>query len=387
MDDEVKPSFEEIYAKLRTSYLERLRDNLAFIQNAAKKAGNEAVERDDLDVMVSLAHGLAGSGTTFGFPEVTNAGRKTEALASKLSKALKDDELLLGDALEEYQGSLEELANVCEQAQSLAKTPEAEPSPHEKTAPLMLDGKKRINVLVVDDDRSLTSLISLKLTQRNFGVMTAHNGHEALQAIQKRRPDLVILDINMPGLNGHDVLRAMKQDPVLSAIPVLMLTASGKQQDVVGALHAGAMDYIMKPIDINDLVVRIEKLQRHLSRTILVADNDQLILTLLNHKFLSHGLNVVLADNGVSAVFEARKHKPDMIILDLKMPGMGGLEVMKELQLRDETKDIPVMVLSASKSAADSEAAKLAGAIDYVNKPFVADLILSRCMKILNKEN
>ncbi len=123
----------------------------------------------------------------------------------------------------------------------------------------MLDGKKRINILVVDDDRSLTAIVSLKLSQRNFGVMTAHNGGEALRAAKERHPDLIILDINMPGPSGHDVLRSLKQDPELAKIPVLMLTASAKQHDVVGALHSGAMDYIVKPIDINDLVARVEK--------------------------------------------------------------------------------------------------------------------------------
>lgn len=386
MADEIRTSFEETYAKLRSSYIESLRDNLAFIRSAEAKTLSEPVDRDDLGKMIALAHGLAGSGATFGFPDVTTAGRKTEILADRLNKAMKDDELLLGEPLEEYQHSLAELAEACEKAQTIAAMPDSDLLLTEKTLPSTLDGKKRINVLVVDDDRSLTSLISLKLTQRNFGVMTAHNGTEALTAVRERGPDLIILDINMPGPSGHDVLRLLKQDPELAAIPVLMLTASGKQHDVVGALHAGAMDYIIKPIDINDLVTRVEKLRRNLSRTILVADNDQLILTLLNHKFLSRGLNVVLADNGNNAVAEAHKHKPDLIILDLKMPGLDGLEVIRQLRGDAETRDIPVMILSASKNPADIEAAKQAGAIDYLTKPFVADTILSRCMKILNKE-
>jgi two-component system cell cycle response regulator len=386
MNAEIPLSLQETYAKLRASYVERLQGNHAFIKSAADKTLSEPVDREDLMKIQSLAHGLAGSGTTFGFPDVTEAGRKAETLAEKLLRSLKDDELLLGDPLEEYQTALNNLSEACEKAQSLAALPDSDLTLSDNPAPAMMDGKKRINILVVDDDRSLTTLISLKLTQRNFGVMTAHNGTEALHAAKERHPDLIILDINMPGPSGHDVLRTLKQDPELARIPVLMLTASGKQQDVVAALHAGAMDYIVKPIDINDLVTRVEKLRRNLSRTILLADNDQLILSLLNHKFLSFGLNVVLADNGTTALAEAQKNMPDLILLDLKMPGIGGIEVMKTLRSQDATKNIPVIVLSASRQEGDIKAAKNAGAVDYVTKPFVAETLLSRCMKILNKE-
>ncbi|MDB5491418.1 MAG: response regulator [Micavibrio sp.] len=385
-DDGRMTGFEETYSALRADYVERLRDNEAHIRSAAEKTLNSPVDREDLAKMQSLSHGLAGSGATFGFPEVTNAGRRTELLAEKLSKSLKDDELLLGDPLTEYQSALNELADACEKAQTLAALPDSDLVLTEKPAPATLDGKKRINILVVDDDRSLTALVSLKLTQRNFGVMTAHNGTEALMAARERQPDLIILDINMPGPSGHDVLRSLKQDSELAKIPVLMLTASAKQHDVVGALHSGAMDYIVKPIDINDLVTRVEKLRRTLSRTILVADNDQLILSLLHHKFMRHGLNVILADNGVAALAEAQKNIPDLILLDLRMPGMDGFGVLEGLKARDDTRNIPVIILSASKDEDDIRAAKNAGATDYVSKPFVADKLLSRCMKALNKE-
>lgn len=380
------PGFEETYKKLRMAYLERLQENHGFIKGAADKALSEPVDREDLAKMQALTHSLAGSGATFGFPDITTAGRKAEALAEKLYKSLKDDELLLGDPLTDYQVALNELADACEKAQKIAELPDSDLVLGNQPAPAMMDGKKRINILVVDDDRSLTALISLKLTQRNFGVMTAHNGNEALIAVKERGPDLIILDINMPGQTGHDVLRALKQDPDTAKIPVLMLTASAKQHDVVGALHSGAMDYIVKPIDINDLVTRVEKLRKNLSRTILLADNDQLILSLLNHKFLSRGLNVILADNGTTAVAEARKNKPDLILLDLRMPGLDGIGVMKALKEQNQTRDIPVIIVSASKNESDISAAKAAGALDFISKPFVAEVLLTRCMKVLNKE-
>ena len=383
---EQSPSFEETYAKLKQSYIERLHSNLAEIRDIEKKAELEPVGREELQKIRILAHGLSGSGTTFGFPDITMQGRRTEQLADKLLKGVKDEDVLNDEDVVSVRIHLSDLATACD----IAKAPAARSAEDidfaspEKAVPL--DGKSRLSVLVVDDDSSLTALISLKLTQREFGVMTAHNGKEALASIKERRPDMIILDINMPGASGHDVLRSLKQDPETVAIPVLMLTASAKQQDVVGALHSGALDYVVKPVDINDLVARVEKLCRNLRRTILIADNDQLILTLLNHRFRSKGLNVILTDNGIGAWDAVQKYKPDMVLLDIQMPGMDGFGVMDKMKSTPETASIPVVVVSAHKEQSDIDAAKKAGARDYVIKPLTTDNLLSRCMQILNEK-
>lgn len=380
-------SYEQIYARLKAEYVERLRKNLSEIKIFSQKLTSEPIGRNDLLGMQSLSHGLAGSGTTFGFPEVTSQGRRVEQFLDKLTRVMDDESIMDEDSVSAFKAHLNELCDQCEKAQTISAMPDSDLAlKGGGQAPSVLDGRKRINVLVVDDDRSLTSLVSLKLTQRNFGVMTAHNGHEALAAIRERKPDIILLDVNMPLGTGHDVLRSVKQDPELSGIPVLMLTASAKEDDVVGALHSGAIDYIVKPIDINVLAERIENVCKSLSRTILLADNDQLILTLLNHKFRSRGLNVLLADNGVSALEEVRRNKPDLVVLDIRMPGMDGFAVLRSMRDDASTKSIPVIILSASREKNDVDEAKVAGAQDYVTKPFLADTLLARCMKILNKE-
>ncbi len=98
-------------------------------------------------------------------------------------------------------------------------------------------------------------------------------------------------------------------------------------------------------------------------------------------------MNVILADNGTTALAEAQKNAPDLVLLDLQMPGLGGMDVIQSLKAQDKTRDIPVIILSASKREADINAAKSAGAVDYISKPFVADTLLSRCMKVLNKDD
>ena len=113
-------------------------------------------------------------------------------------------------------------------------------------------------VLVGEDDATTRRLISFKLKREGFEVVAVENGEQVLAEAARLRPTLVILDIMMPVKDGYSTLRALKDDPVLSPIPVLML--SGKSgEDVIRCLNAGAADYIVKPFSPDELAVRVRK--------------------------------------------------------------------------------------------------------------------------------
>jgi DNA-binding response OmpR family regulator len=229
-------------------------------------------------------------------------------------------------------------------------------------------------------------MISMKLEQRGFIAAGAGSDQEMIVSMEKRLPDLIILDLNLPDNSGHEVLRRLKSEPAHAAIPILMLTAAAKEADVVSALHSGASSYIVKPVDINRLSERVEKISANMRRTVLVADNDQLILALLQSKFKGRGFNVVLTNNGLSTFEHAQRVKPDLIILDIAMPGMDGISVLKMIRNDKKTKDIPVIIASAKTTPADIAAGMAAGAQDYVPKPFNADDLVHRSIALLKKE-
>lgn len=116
------------------------------------------------------------------------------------------------------------------------------------------------SILVADDDPLLIALIRFKLEARGHDVMTAGDGEEALALMATRRPDLVVLDAMMPGTDGFDVLRQMRERPTLREVPVIMLTARKQETDIVGALQLGASDYVVKPFIPEELVMRIARL-------------------------------------------------------------------------------------------------------------------------------
>lgn len=116
------------------------------------------------------------------------------------------------------------------------------------------------HILVVDDEESIRELIKMVLERDGHAVDAAGGGREALEALGRGRYDLVILDRSMPGIGGVEVLREMAKDPALRGVKAIMCTAAGMMNDVDEALSAGAVDYVVKPLDI---AVLSQKVARH----------------------------------------------------------------------------------------------------------------------------
>ncbi len=115
-------------------------------------------------------------------------------------------------------------------------------------------------ILVVDDEENLRSLISFRLEAKGFTVQSATNGLEAIEKAKSDRPDLIVLDIMMPDLDGFGVLEILKGDGALSGIKVLLLSAKGAQEDVDKGMEAGANGYMAKPFRAENLIEEIEKI-------------------------------------------------------------------------------------------------------------------------------
>jgi DNA-binding response OmpR family regulator len=116
--------------------------------------------------------------------------------------------------------------------------------------------KKKI--LVVDDEEDILHFLELVLAEKGYEVLSASDGHEALTRAQIERPDLVLLDIMMPQMDGWEVLKLLRVDPSTAGIPVAMLSARTEARDRVQGLQEGAIDYICKPFSLQELLGKIE---------------------------------------------------------------------------------------------------------------------------------
>jgi signal transduction histidine kinase len=171
-------------------------------------------------------------------------------------------------------------------------------------------------VLVIDDEEKNQKLLKAMLSRENLEVFAASNGKDALASIDERLPDLILLDVMMPGMNGFEVCRRLKQDARTQMIPVLMVTALKDKEDRVMALHAGADDFLSKPIEATELIVRVKSLLR-IKRYYdeLMAQNEQI-----------HAKNIKLVE--LERLKESLFH---MVIHDLRNPLMsifGAVEIL-----------------------------------------------------------
>jgi DNA-binding response OmpR family regulator len=121
-------------------------------------------------------------------------------------------------------------------------------------------------ILVVDDDRDVAQSIEMALRRHRFQVTLAYSGVEALKTLRRYRPDLVILDVMMPGISGLEVCRRMRTDPNLANLPVIFLTARGLARDRIEGLKAGADDYVGKPFILEELLLRVQAVLRRVDR-------------------------------------------------------------------------------------------------------------------------
>ena len=119
-------------------------------------------------------------------------------------------------------------------------------------------------ILIVEDEANIVKLISIRLERLGHSINSADNGVDALDIAREITPDLILLDVMIPVLNGFQVLQRLKADPATAPIPVLMLTARGHERDIVAGLEGGADDYIIKPFSFPELIARVSTaLARH----------------------------------------------------------------------------------------------------------------------------
>ncbi len=120
------------------------------------------------------------------------------------------------------------------------------------------------HILIVEDEANIVSLISIRLERLGHSINSADNGIAAIELAHKLKPDLILLDVMLPLLNGFQVLQRLKADPATAGIPILMLTARGHESDIVAGIEGGADDYLIKPFSFPELIARVSTtLARH----------------------------------------------------------------------------------------------------------------------------
>lgn len=237
-------------------------------------------------------------------------------------------------------------------------------------------------ILVIDDE-TLNLKMAEHILKNNYDVICAKSGAEGLKLLQQSEPDLVLLDLDMPHMSGLEVLERIRSDTAVADVKVVILTAQNTKTRSMELIKLGALDFISKPFIPTELLERVRKVLPAPERDrILVVDDDRMNLVIARD-LLESQYDVTCVLSGEEALEYLREDTPSMILLDLHMPGMSGLEVLEKLQTIDRLKSVPVIFLTADTQKQTEVEIFRAGAMDYIQKPFTAEVVLHRVGRIL----
>jgi PAS domain S-box-containing protein len=264
---------------------------------------------------------------------------------------------------------------------------------------------REVRLLLVDDDPSAIQVMSRMLAQfrdQRF----ATSGEVALQLARESTPDLILMDIEMPGMTGIEVFEQMKADPVLARVPVIFATSHDSTALQVIALRKGAADFVTKPLVATQLTARVrahlrakllvEGLTRDgsvpdesaapsnaLAPRILIVDDDTASIHILRHTLAAMG-DLHFAKSGDEALQLARRIGPDLILLDAHMPGIDGFDVCRSLKSEARYQHVPIAFVTRFSDPRYEMRALDLGAADFIAKPYTGAILQARVRNLLD---
>ena len=238
-------------------------------------------------------------------------------------------------------------------------------------------------VLVIEDNQKNMKLVRLLLQMGNYEVLEAIDAESGIAIAGETPPDLILMDIQLPGMDGLQATTHLKNDPRLADIPIVALTSYAMDGDKARALAAGCDGYLTKPIDTNGFLEAISTFvmpkaaeDTDVLRTrkpnpvrILIVDDDPKNTKLMCGLLARDDYELATAADGQAALARVDAHPPDIILLDVMMPGMDGYEVTRRLKARPATRAIPIILVTALDSPADRAQGLEAGAEEFLTKP------------------
>ena len=273
-------------------------------------------------------------------------------------------------------------------------------------------------ILVVDDEEDSREILEAILAQEGFEVELAGDGKVALALAMADPPDLILLDLMMPGMTGIEICQELRGNSSTVDVPIIMVTAAGQAASKQEALLSGADDFISKPIRPADLqarvtaMLKVRQIDVELDRTLaylheleairlaqqraavaerpvethpeppvasgpiplVLVDDEAFTREFYGDVLTQHGFHVYAAGSGQEALELARLHPVETLILDIVMPGMSGLEVLE--RIHEEDPDLPIIMLTGRPTAQNAIAALKLGAFDFLVKGLDHNLVV-----------
>ncbi|MCC5636618.1 response regulator [Nostoc sp. CHAB 5844] len=348
-------------------YQDKYSDRITIIQQAVQSLQENTLTEDLRQQAQQQAHTLAGSLGSFGFDNATRLCQNIEAILKSAEK--------LGQAqAEQIQTQLLELQKILEQNPTLIPEQSA-------VQPTYLNQKYQL--LIVDDDVQLAQQIAAEATILGIATVVAESISAARLEIARSRPDVVLLDLCFPqsAENGFELLAELTA--LHPPVPVLVFTSQNSFAERVKVARMGSKGFIQKPVfpsEIMEAIATVLQQSATSSAKLLIVDDDPQILDILRTMLEPWGFTVTLLEDPQQFWDILEQFIPDMLILDLEMPNLSGIDLCQVVRNDPHWSNLPVLFLSAHRDTQIVQRVFAAGADDYVTKPIVQPELLARVL-------
>lgn len=257
----------------------------------------------------------------------------------------------------------------------------------------------RKKILIIEDEEYLAGVLMTKLEKEGYAALIASDGESGLEKIKEWSPDLILLDIMLPKLNGYKVLEKLHKEG--NKIPVIIISNSGQPIELEKIKKLGAVDYLVKvEFDPQEVLDKIKKnikkskgdekvkQEKKAKAKIILAEDEQFLRELCEQQLTKAGFEVISVINGAKALKLIMEEKPDLVLLDIILPTVDGFKILKEIRKSPNSKvaKTPVIMLSNLGQISDVDKAKKLGANQYlVKSDFTVGEIVKEVEKMLEK--
>ena len=269
--------------------------------------------------------------------------------------------------------------------------------------------KKIVTILIVEDSITYQQALKRVLVEKDYACICTTKGEEGLDLVQKHKPDLIILDLLLPGIGGREICHLLKMHPTNRFIPIMMLTMQKEDKAVVEGIEAGADSYVNKNESLESVVKRVQALLKLSTaakgllqdekisekeeainlkeKIILLIDDDITYLQGFKRQLVMEGYQVQTGMSGEECLNSLQKDTLDLLLLDLRMPEIDGADVCRQIRKIDKFRDLPIVMLTASDAKEDVIRSFEAGVNDYIVKSGDFRVTKSRVYSIIRRRH
>lgn len=253
------------------------------------------------------------------------------------------------------------------------------------------DAQKPKKILIVEDEPDVFKVLSKRFLSAGYQVHGVQDAVMVMTEVLAFKPDLIMLDLMLPGGGGLSVLEKIGIISSTQNIPVVVLTGIRNAEYKKKVLAAGVDAYVEKPYEFEELLLKIQEIlggqkgTAHMTKKILVVDDEKDVVSVLLKRLKAHGYEAASAGDGQEALNIIKKEKFDLVILDIMMPGMDGAELGGILKNDPKTKNIPLIFLTALGVKIKKVGYEIAGPDIVFAKPFDIQELLNKIDEILKR--